>query len=129
MATLLRPICRYTSMAIPGGKKRDDARARARRSTQTSTVRRGTPEIDLGIAWTTPDEPSRTWRLSFVTNTGVLYGVRNDDDAQIDFGTFGSLASLVAVLPDWRRQEPQPGSLDWVRTRTETHQGRGGPDA
>ena len=115
-------------MGIPGGKKRDETRARARRSTQTSAVRRGTPEIDLGTSWTTPDEPSRTWRLSFVTNTGVLYGVRNDDDTQIEFGTFGSLASLVAVLPDWRHQELQPGSLDWVRMRTETHQGRGGPD-
>jgi hypothetical protein len=112
-------------MTTSGGKQRKGTGARARRGKQLSTVRRGTPEIDLGTAWTTHDEPTRTWRLSFVTHTGVLYAVRNDDDLQTEFGTFGSLASLVAVLPDWRRQETQPGSLEWVRLRTEMHRGRG----
>jgi hypothetical protein len=113
-------------MAIPGGRKQGATPAHPRRGSPSSAVRRGTPEIDLGTAWTAPDEPSRTWRLSFVTNTGVLYAVRNDDDAQVDFGTFGSLASLVAVLPDWRHRESLPGSLDWVRLRTEMNWGRGG---
>jgi hypothetical protein len=103
-----------------------------------SPVRRESEEVSFGAGWTEHLDPSATYRISWVQQTGEVYTVRephpgggllapvfdhyNIHQADVDELQVEILA--VAVLPDvtdamtgWREHVAERDSLEWARDR------------
>lgn len=100
--------------------------------------RRESAETTYGDGWTASTDPHATYRLSWVSETGELYAVREPhpgglfarylDQLDVDQADVSELtvevlaterdgARLTELLGGWQDAEGEPDSLAWVRAR------------
>jgi hypothetical protein len=89
----------------------------------SSDRRRATSrERDVGLWWRAHGPLARTYRAAYVEATGELYvmqheGMRGGGRVQV-VGRFDSFAELHRVIAGWEDVCGEPGSIDWLMTRT-----------
>jgi hypothetical protein len=88
-----------------------------------SDPRRATSrERDVGLWWRARGPLARTYRAAYVEDTGELYvmqheGMPGGGRVQVVV-RFDSFAELHRVIAGWEDVCGEPGSIDWLMTRT-----------